>query len=416
MLLLGLGGMAAGWGDRCRAQEFEVTLAASMDRWMYPHNASPGTRPVAPVFGTLGDESGVDSRHGQFLVGFDLMGQVSTNLGPSRYLIRECRLALTLSRNDAYTLDPTADPVASYLPAEDPGWVADADAGRPVELFGAGFRNGYSAETFAEDSPFGSASVGQRNAYAAGYSVTGEWVDVGNNAGKTNLLYPVFEVAPFAVGTVEGMTGGEVVPAGALMNFQVNLGDPLVLGYVQAGCDSGRLRWMVTSLHVSGFGGSPTWAEFHTRDSVLGDPPRLVLRGTAIRSEDTDLDGLPDDWERHYFGALGKTGADDTDEDGHTEAREYEAGTDPTDGTRALVLSVVRGGVEEPVRVWFRPAGSRRYRLESSVDLREWTALTGATLSHDLGRGWAWFEVGREAAGGNRFLRIQAESTKAGEP
>src|SRR5690606_30806225 len=78
------------------AQPFELILASpSLDRWMYPHKVTPGSRSTAPVFGTLGDESGVDSRHGQFLIGFDLSSQVPTNLGPGHYLIRQCRISVT---------------------------------------------------------------------------------------------------------------------------------------------------------------------------------------------------------------------------------------------------------------------------------------------------------------------------------
>ena len=49
---------------------------------MYPHNATPGTRASAPVFGTLSDAAGVDARQAQLLLGFDTLGLVPTQLGP----------------------------------------------------------------------------------------------------------------------------------------------------------------------------------------------------------------------------------------------------------------------------------------------------------------------------------------------
>jgi len=44
---------------------------------------------------------------------------------------------------------------------------------------------------------------------------------------------------------------------------------------------------------------------------------------------DTDGDGLPDYWERGYFCDLSQGPGNDYDEDGATNAEEYQAGTDP---------------------------------------------------------------------------------------
>jgi hypothetical protein len=47
--------------------------------------------------------------------------------------------------------------------------------------------------------------------------------------------------------------------------------------------------------------------------------------------EDTDLDGLPDDWEIDYFDNLDEDSVSDSDGDGYSNYDEYYAGTDPTD-------------------------------------------------------------------------------------
>ncbi len=48
--------------------------------------------------------------------------------------------------------------------------------------------------------------------------------------------------------------------------------------------------------------------------------------------EDSDNDGLPDSWEKQYFGDISKySGEDDPDGDGFTNAQEYAKSTDPTD-------------------------------------------------------------------------------------
>ncbi|NND64538.1 MAG: hypothetical protein HKM24_01120, partial [Gammaproteobacteria bacterium] len=48
---------------------------------------------------------------------------------------------------------------------------------------------------------------------------------------------------------------------------------------------------------------------------------------------DTDNDGLPDDWEMDHFGDLDETATGDFDLDGATNLAEYNANTDPTDDT-----------------------------------------------------------------------------------
>jgi len=52
---------------------------------------------------------------------------------------------------------------------------------------------------------------------------------------------------------------------------------------------------------------------------------------TVTISNDVDDDGLPDDWERRYFGDLDYGCEDDPDEDGYTNCEEYQGGSDPTD-------------------------------------------------------------------------------------
>lgn len=400
-----------------RTQPFELTVGSpSMDRWMYPHNATPGSRTTAPVFGTLGDESGVDSRHGQFLIGFDLSSLVPTNLGPSRYLIRTCRLSVNVSRDRSFALDPTTDSPATYLPTDHPDSVPDPDAGRPVELFGVGYRHGFTADSFLEDAPFGNPAVGLRNAYAAGFDDRASLVDVGNSVGKTNSAFPSFDAIPFAVGNAAALPPGELVPAGTTLDFDLNLADPLVAQYLQQACHTGKLRLMLTSLQTSGFGGQPAWAEFHTRESVLGDPPRLLLSGTTVRAEDTDRDQLPDDWERFHFGSLAATGSGDTDQDGLADGAEWEAGTNPNHALDTLAFVLHPASGTTPASLRFRHAPSRRYELETSVDLRSWEAAHDSELRYEVGTAWGRFSWPTAIQPVARFFRVKATPLLSGQP
>ena len=407
--------MALAWG-----QPFHAALSRPVvDRWMYPFNATPGTRPAASVFGTLGDDAGVDSRHGQFLLQFDLSGVALGQRKPDRYRVTRAKLSLVVSRDRAYPLDPSEDPMASYLEPGAPGYVADEDAARPVELFGVGFRNGFTAETFREDSPFGSAVAGQRNAYAAGPNAAGRWVDVGNSVGKTNEAFPVFETRPMALGQIDGWPAGEPVPAGFVMTFDLNVSDPWVAGYLQAALEKGRLWLAVTSLHESGFGGQPTFAEFYTQDSAVGVPPSFQMEGVGIRDDDSDGDGVPDDWERLYWADLGASSEADEDGDGVSNRDEYRTGTRPREATDSWRVTAVRNLSGAGLRLEFGHQPNKRYRVQTTSDGVNWVEVTDGKFQHDLRRGRVvWEEAEPEPSaipGLHRFFRVVAESDNGGE-
>jgi len=401
------------WG-----QPFQATMSRpTVDRWMYPFNATPGTRPAASVFGTLGDDSGVDSRHGQFLLQFSLSGMAPVQRGPDRYRVKRAKLSLVVSRDRAYPLDVSEDPMASYLEPDAPGYAADEDPARPVELFGVGFRNGFTAETFLEDSPFGSAVAGQRNAYALGPHANGRWVDVGNSVGKTNEAFPVFETRPLALGRIDGWPSGEPVPAGSVMTFELDVRDPWVAGYLRMALNAGRLWWAVTSLHESGFGSQPTFAEFYTQDSVVGVPPSLEIEGVVIRDDDSDGDGLPDDWERFYWADLGASSEGDEDEDGISNREEYRTGTNPGDSEDSWRVTAVRTGSDARIRLEFGHQPNRRYRIQTASDGVNWVEVVDGQLRHDVRRGRVvWEEADRGITTAPvllRFYRVVAEHDDA---
>ena len=60
------------------------------------------------------------------------------------------------------------------------------------------------------------------------------------------------------------------------------------------------------------------------------------LRDTAPTSAaDSDSDGLPDDWERFWFGNLAQSGTDDPDGDGRLNAQEFRELTNPVQTDRS---------------------------------------------------------------------------------
>jgi hypothetical protein len=81
---------------------------------------------------------------------------------------------------------------------------------------------------------------------------------------------------------------------------------------------------------------------------------------------DTDGDGLPDDWERTYAGDLAMLadGLADNDGDGHSNAEEYLADTDPLNADSYLHITLSDFGAGgSPVTLTWASRPTRVYRL-----------------------------------------------------
>lgn len=379
------------------AGEFRLAPSSpTLDRWVYPFGDFLGDRPVSPTFASF--DPRFDTRDAQTLLGWDTADLLPIQSGPRRYLIRKARLAVTVAANNAFVYDPTFDTYLTYA-TNHPAYTPDADPGRPVELYGAGFRNGFTAESFQEKSSFGklnpitsdTISIGTRNAFAAMFGTNGTLVDIANNVGQANVQWtqPPFEVQPWAVGVTTNAQPGEMVPADAVFTFEIDLTNPWIVGYLQSALDTGRIRLFLSSLSPAsqvtpggiGGGGAGAYPQWSTRENLLYDPPRLEMEGTLVGAEDADADGLPDDWENFYFGSLKVQPGDDTDGDGANTMDEYLAGTDPASASSVLRLSVVSTDSDGNTVFLFGIAPSRAYRIEISYDLNQWGPAQG-TLSY----------------------------------
>lgn len=266
------------------ADQFQFN-APTLDRWMYPFNGTPGTRTAAPTFAAFG-QTDFDERDGQFLIAFDTASAgVTPGLAPSLYDVGGLTLRLTVFGGD-FVYDPTQDAASSYGPD---ATTVDADTGRPVELYGAGFRNSYTAVSSMGPGGFSPPFFEENESFAPfpGKGVRSvfpvdelDGADVSNNLDSLNAGAGLFEVDPFAVGQTS-LAAGASVPAGTEMTFAPDLTDPEVVTYLQQGLSDGWLVFVVTSLHPATFGGPATYPIFSTQDAASG-APELDLDVTLV--------------------------------------------------------------------------------------------------------------------------------------
>ncbi len=410
---------------------------ATIARWMYAFNGNPAGRTTASTFGSLGDQPVFDARDAQFLVGWNVTNAVPAGQGAKNYAIRRARVTLSVN-SDQYVYSGTLRDYRTYFPTNDPRQVLAASTNCPVELFGAGFRGGftneqsvfvpYAATNYPQDGPFyvdpNGGFYSNRVAYAAGFDTNGALVDVSNNVGDdgTTETSNPFEVAPFAVGQNTNLVLGQIMPQRSQLAFDLNLDDPLIYGYLQKGLDEGNLSFIATAFSVASQGGSLIYPSFYTIFAAVPSTnfPLLDIEGEVIRAAvDTDSDGLPDDWERFYLGTLAYGAADDPDGDGAGNLSEYQAGTNPNVAANSLrLLSIAQG--TNGVEIHFNHAAGRQYTIEWSTDLQTWEAQTNPSLFYSS----AWlaktstnvvypapvFAGWRDVSGtnGQRFYRVGA--------
>ena len=249
-------------------QSYAVNQAApALDRWMYPFNPTPGIRPTISTFASTPGGTDFDVRDGQMLLRFDTGGTIPTGLGSGLYAVDSLRITVQFANDMVAIYDDTQDPWQCFTAEGDPNHVEDADPGQPVELYGCGFRNGYSLQTFLENSPFtvspnSPLTPGVRNAYAMGFGAEGQAMDVSNNVREQ------FDPTPWAIGTVDGLAPGDPIPLYTFMTFEVNVSDPAVQSYLRAGLDSGRLMFAITSMTAVVQQGGP-FPSFYSKENQL---------------------------------------------------------------------------------------------------------------------------------------------------
>jgi hypothetical protein len=304
-LLLAVGLPAAGAAGPAAAAVIHLDFTApTVDRWFYPFNGSPGTKPDTSIFGPVTDpevgfDALFDNRDGQMLDGFDTSGLVPPGLDPGSYGIAGARMIVTIKSDLTFAYDPSADPYTSWLPSAHPDFAPDPDAGRPLELFGVGFRcDGYAAASFPENGPFCDgcncflSCRGVRCAYPIDFpGACDQPRDVSNNVDDGDELTPSFDPVPFAVAATDSLSPGDPVPTGTELTFEINLDSPCVRGYIADSLSEGMLDFLIASIFLSAQGQEGTFPKIYCKEDPLAEFGVV----SAARLEMTVCTGLQGD-------------------------------------------------------------------------------------------------------------------------
>lgn len=274
-----------------------VILEPAGDKHMYPfiNDIPPNDRrPSASVFGAYGALDNIpnydfDDRDGQFFLDFSTSSLAAAGQGAVNYQVTSLEIWVVVQNNGSFFFDSSADSLSTY---QNP--ATDSDPGRPIEIYGVGYRGGFSRESFNQDSPFqtlgGVKNV--RNAYAIDFGGDGSPRDVTNNVEEA------FEPSPWAIAEAPGyidfngnfvsapVSSGTSVPEGTVLRFRVNLADSKIRSYVQEGLHAGRLHLMVSSLYNATQQTSDI-PKFYTKDSNLHVPSDGIYLAPRLYAEVT---------------------------------------------------------------------------------------------------------------------------------
>jgi prepilin-type N-terminal cleavage/methylation domain-containing protein len=291
--------------------------------------------------------------------------------------------------------DPSPDLLADVAGGSD-------DPGKPLELFGVGFANGFerlglsaadsAPPAFKETSPlWPNVPVLEQtfNVFPLGDDGSGMLGNVFNSPGGegvfdcdecdvtdppqlVGMLRDPWDTVPWAIGTVVGVNPGDAIPGNSVVTFDVDLDLPGVGDYFRQSLAAGQVGVFLASLHdVGGFhgGGSiDVFPAYYAKESIF-----VQLGAASPASLEIDYEILPEELPGDYdrsgtvdaedyakwtteFGLTedGGTGADGNG-NGVVDAADYTVWRDHLMGMPSGAGSIIGGStaaVPEPGSLW----------------------------------------------------------------
>ncbi|MCP5528640.1 MAG: hypothetical protein H7A47_17760 [Verrucomicrobiales bacterium] len=256
--------------------------APDWDQWVY-HRLSgtqAGAWEDAALFTKREVSGSEEDRAAGYHATYNLTNQIPAGLGVANYKIQSARLTVEVVEvNPAVdgegnliqevVYDPTYDSWRTHLRPTATNYatdyVADADAGRSICLFGFGLTNGFTQFSFDDNGGVGTAAPlynefsnpmvqtappFARNAFPLAFDTNGLPMAVNNN------VYDQVEANPWAVATIAGKSSGAVIAEGDVLVFDLNVSHPGIQAYLQQALHAGQVGLVVSSLHhtpVDGF-------------------------------------------------------------------------------------------------------------------------------------------------------------------
>lgn len=305
------------------AQTYEFPLPSD-DRWHYPFNFTPGVRPVASCFSSVGNITypTFNDRDGVLVVAWDTSELIEPGLCPERYAIESVRITLTSVSGARWPIDLTvdewftfdfnndgainADGVPRGQPGDADGESDDEDSGRPLELFGAAFGPVHSYDTWTETSFYVGANQftnSPRDPFpfvfqdeSGGRLHVEDSVKGTHNEDADPPVGP-FTPTPWAIGMPQNyVPGSQSMPFDVTFDVDLELSDGAVRRYFQEQLSGGRLLVVITSLQETVmFGQGPgELPAFFTKEGlgveVGAKAPQLTITLSTSRHGDWDAD------------------------------------------------------------------------------------------------------------------------------
>jgi hypothetical protein len=241
--------------------------------------------------------SNFNDRDGIVIAAWDTSTEIQPGLGPDAYPIESVTVTLTnqsgaewavdLTTDEWFTFDLNgdgainADGIPRGQPGDTDGESDDADPGRPLELFGAGFGPTYTAASWVETSLYeGSDGAGDlpRDPFPFVYQDgTLQPLHVEDSVkGLHNAAAGVTSFTPtaWAIGVPQAYTpGSQSVPFDVAFEMDLGLSNGAVRRYFQEQLDAGRVVIVVTSLQGAQQQGPQSgFPSFFMKEGLILDP------------------------------------------------------------------------------------------------------------------------------------------------